>query len=70
MGGFSILIIHFFVMRLNENKYIFQLVMIFRSATKLADMMDSVNHIKKALAQKGRPIEEFFAEFEKKYGIE
>ena len=41
----------------------------YEEMAKLADMMDSVTHIKKALEQEGRPIEEFFAEFEKKHGI-
>ena len=42
----------------------------YEEMARLADMMDSVSHINKALDQKGRPIEEFFAEFEKKHGIE
>jgi len=41
----------------------------YEEMARQADMMDSLNNIKKALAQKGRPIGEFFKEFEKKHGI-
>ncbi len=41
----------------------------YEEMAKRADMMDSINNIKEALAQKGRPISEFFKEFEKKHGI-
>ncbi len=33
------------------------------------DMIDSINNIKEALTQRGRPISEFFKGFEKKHGI-
>ena len=41
---------------------------------QMFDLIDSLKHIKKAAEAfdngEGRPIEEFFAEFEKKHGIE
>lgn len=38
--------------------------------TNQAEMTDFIKNIEKALAQKGRPIAEFFKEFEKKHGME
>jgi len=41
----------------------------YEEMAKQADMMNSIKNIKKALVQEGRPIGEFFRQFEKKYGI-